>query len=393
MSVAPTFELEEAAHTRWDVVIVGAGPAGTLAAYELARWGLAVLLVDQAAFPRWKVCGCCCNGQALATLTVAGLGNLPARLGAIPLRQVVLGARGCRARIPLAGGVALSRQALDTGLVDAAIARGSAFLPRTRATLGRLGPTSRSVILHHAEGNTQVDARLVLAATGLGNKLFNESPGNMSVAEDYSWIGAGVIAETAPAYYGPHTIYMACGAGGYVGLVRLEDDRLDIAAALDPTLLKKSHHPGVAASQILRDAGFPPVPHLAGLSWRGTPPLTRHAARVALDRVFVLGDAAGYVEPFTGEGIAWALASARAVAPLAVRGAHRWQPSLMHEWTALYHRVITCRQRTCRVLTRVLRHPAWTNSVIRVLAHFPLLAQPVLRRLHQSARPHRGVLS
>jgi flavin-dependent dehydrogenase len=393
MSVAPTLELEEASRRRWDVVVVGAGPAGALAAHELARWGLAVLLVDQAAFPRWKVCGCCCNGHALASLTAAGLGHLPGRLGAIPLHHVLLGARGCSARIPISGGVALSRQALDTGLVDAAIARGSAFLPQTRAALARSGPTSRSVILHHAERTTEVETRLVLAASGLGNRLFNESPCNMSVAEEDSWIGAGVIAETAPAHYGPHAIYMACGAGGYVGLVRLEDDRLDIAAALDPTLLKKSHHPGVAASQILRDAGFPPVPHLAELSWRGTPPLTRHAARVALDRVFVLGDAAGYVEPFTGEGIAWALASARAVTPLAVRGARCWQPSLMHEWTTLYHRVIACRQRTCRVVTRVLRHPAWTNSMIRVLAHFPLLAQPVLRRLHQSARPHRGVLS
>src|SRR5260370_4830579 len=56
----------------WDVIVVGAGPAGALAAYELARRSLRVLLVGQSAFPRPQVSGCCLNGQAFAVLPVRG---------------------------------------------------------------------------------------------------------------------------------------------------------------------------------------------------------------------------------------------------------------------------------------------------------------------------------
>src|SRR5262249_26661731 len=68
VQVSATLTLEEAARRSWHALVVGAGPAGATAARELARRGLDVLLVDRAAFPRWKVCGCCLNGNALATL-------------------------------------------------------------------------------------------------------------------------------------------------------------------------------------------------------------------------------------------------------------------------------------------------------------------------------------
>src|SRR5882724_2418075 len=64
------------AQRSWEVIVIGAGPAGAMAAYELARRSLRVLLVDKSAFPRPKVCGCCLNGQALALLQTRGLGHV-----------------------------------------------------------------------------------------------------------------------------------------------------------------------------------------------------------------------------------------------------------------------------------------------------------------------------
>src|SRR3954468_10803523 len=69
---APSPTLADTPYRTWDVVVVGAGPAGSLAAYDLARRGLTVLLVDKATFPRWKVCGSCLSPQAQATLAAAG---------------------------------------------------------------------------------------------------------------------------------------------------------------------------------------------------------------------------------------------------------------------------------------------------------------------------------
>src|SRR5439155_17458214 len=139
-----------------------------------------------------------------------------------------------------------------------------------------------------------------------------------------SRIGTAVIIDHGPSSYQPGTIYMACGAEGYVGLVRLEDGRLNIAAAFDSEALRAPGHAGHVADKILHEAGLPHVPDILQLPWKGTPGLTRRARHVAAERLFVLGDAASFVEPFTGEGIAWALGSAIAVAPLAARAVQNW---------------------------------------------------------------------
>ena len=59
----------------YDVVVIGAGPAGSVAAYRAATLGASVLLVDKASFPRVKVCGCCINARALAVFDRLGLGR------------------------------------------------------------------------------------------------------------------------------------------------------------------------------------------------------------------------------------------------------------------------------------------------------------------------------
>src|SRR5260370_12473887 len=88
MNIAPTLPLEEAGDRSWEVVIIGAGPAGAIAAHQLARLGKSVLLVDKVLFPRWKVCGCCLNAGALATLHAADLGRLAAQCRAVPLQNL-----------------------------------------------------------------------------------------------------------------------------------------------------------------------------------------------------------------------------------------------------------------------------------------------------------------
>jgi flavin-dependent dehydrogenase len=381
--------LEAAAARLWDVVVVGAGPAGALAAYETARRGLAVLLVDKATFPRWKVCGSCLNGWALATLSGVGLGGLVQRLGAIPLNRLHLAARGCRAQVALPRGAALSRSAFDAALVEAAMEVGAVFMPRTQATLGGTTPDVRRVRLRQEGRSMQLHTRLVLAAGGLGTRLL-AAEDFRATAQINSRIGAGVLADAAPPFYRPGTIFMAYGQGGYVGVVRLEDGRLDVAAALDPAEAKRAGGLGEATTAILKDAGFPAVPGLAGAAWRGTPQLTRRASSLAAERVFVLGDAAGYIEPFTGEGIAWALASAAAVAPLAVRAAHGWHADFAGEWEQVYHRTIARRQHTCRAVTRLLRSPWLARVLIRVLARMPGLAAPLVRRLNAPSTPTQG---
>jgi 2-polyprenyl-6-methoxyphenol hydroxylase-like FAD-dependent oxidoreductase len=176
---------------------------------------------------------------------------------------------------------------------------------------------------------------------------------------------------------------MACGRSGYVGKVRLEDGRLDVAAAFDRDEVRRAGGPGPAASAVLAEVGWS-LPDLAKLPWRGTAALTRRASRLFGERVLVLGDAAGYVEPFTGEGIAWALSSALAIAPVALQGVACWNASVGAEWQRVHRRVVSERQATCRVVARALRHPMLARTAIHILSRMPSLAAPVVRRLNSA---------
>jgi flavin-dependent dehydrogenase len=383
MTLTATLRLQEAARSTWDVVVVGAGPAGAMAARELARRRWAVLLIDRASFPRGKVCGCCLNAHALATLQAVGLRARIAAAGAAPLHGIRLAAAGRVAQVPLSGGVALSRHALDAALVDTAIEAGAVFLPRTLAALEPRSVYSnvRWLELRQETMRASVAARVVLAADGLSGQLAARAGVSEVSATDGARIGAGVVVAAAPTFYAPGLIYMACGRHGYLGLVRLEDDRLNLAAAFDPCWMRSLGGPGQAAVRMLAEVGWPDVPNLAEQSWRGTPTLMRQARRRAAERLFLIGDAAGYIEPFTGEGMAWALAAGRAIAPLAARAAHHWRPQLAPQWEATYRRLLGRRQFVCRAIAAVLRSPRLTRMLIRLLALVPAVATPLTHYL------------
>jgi flavin-dependent dehydrogenase len=289
-------------------------------------------------------------------------------------------------------GAAVSREALDAALVREAIAAGSAFLPGAAASVlpSQGTPHRRILRLRSAGRDYEVESRIVLAANGLGSKLEEHGDGaDFETATGRVWdprsrVGAGVMIPRAADGYEPGTIYMACAAEGYVGQVVVEDGRVDVGAALDPFAVKAAGGPGELAAKIIAAAGFPPVPNLANLPWKGTPHLTRQAPRLGGARLFVLGDAAGYVEPFTGEGMAWALAGATQVAPLALRGVSQgWDDDLLVRWRAAYHRFVIRRQIVCRMSARILRWPRVTNMAVRVLSVMPRLARPVLGLMYR----------
>jgi flavin-dependent dehydrogenase len=397
MTIPATLHLLEAAQLTWDVAVVGAGPAGAMAARELARRGLTVLLIDRAAFPRWKVCGCCLNAHALAILDQVGLGSVVERSGAVPLQGIRLATSRCVAEVPLSGSFSLSRESLDARLVTAAIQAGAAFLPQTLASLEKhVGSSNvRRLLLRSGSTCTPLAARVVVAADGLGGNVAIRRDTNQDTTALRTRIGAGVVAPTGPAFYEPGLIFMACGRYGYLGLVRLEDGRLNLAAAFDPSWVRAQGGPGRTAADLLAENGWPAIPYLVDLPWRGTPALTRQAKRRAAERIFLIGDAAGYVEPFTGEGIAWALAAGRAAAPLASRAAQRWHPNLSREWEAIHGRLLARRHFICGIAASVLRSSRLTRTVIRLVAVMPGIAAPMTRYLgaRQVRRGNGEILS
>jgi flavin-dependent dehydrogenase len=326
------------------------------------------------------------NGSALASLERAGLGDLPRRLNAVPLSRAIIASIGRQVNIQLNQGVALSRMALDGALVEAAVRAGAQFQPETTAMLGPRTAAARSMRLLYAGNETWVRARVVLSADGLGGRLLAGEPGFRPIMQADSRIGAGAVSPEAPAFYAPGTVFLTGGAGGYLGLVRLEDGRLDLAAALDRARTRQVGGPGPAAEALLDEAGWPSIPGLASVPWRGTPPLTRRLLKPAGQRLFVIGDAASYVEPFTGEGIAWALASAAAVVPLAAEAARSWRPALATLWARRHQRLLGTRRQICRAITAGMRRPAVVRLCLSLLSQLPSLASPLIRGFNAPAR-------
>lgn len=374
------------AEKSWDAVLIGAGPAGTVTSTLLARRGLAVLLVDKARFPRPKVCGGCLNRAALAALETAGLGGLPGDLGATTLVRLRLHSGRRRATVALREGAGVSRQALDEALATAAQAEGVTFLDGTRAQAGWPAAGERPVRLTRGTEEARVLARVVVAATGLGPLPTDDAELLPGLPAARARIGAGAVGPVAPPHVPAGTIVMVHGRGGYVGLARVESGQLNVGAAFDASLLKRAGGAGEAAAILVDGAGLPLAPLLRSLRWRGTPPLTFRRRGLARERLFVLGDAGGYVEPFTGEGMAWALAGALALAPLAAAASQGWDESLARRWETEHQRQVGHRQRLCRVVAAVLRRPALAAGAVALLRAAPRLAAPAVAAINAPPR-------
>jgi flavin-dependent dehydrogenase len=374
----------------WEAVVAGAGPAGALAARELAAAGVRVLLVEKRAFPRDKVCGGCLSGLALEILRSAGLGSLVPRAGGVPLAKLQVGFRGRRARLAIPAGAALSRAVLDARLVGAAVESGARFLPETEALVGGIRGGTRLVHLRRKEGTRAIRSQVVLCAWGLAHRSDEAAASPRTSVAHNAPIGAGCTLADAASTYLHGTIYMAVGTKGYVGVVRMGDGPVNVATALQPESLRDHGTPAAAAYRILAEAGFPTIDGLASAKWQGTVPLTRVTRPLADERLFLIGDAAGYVEPFTGDGIALALASARAVVPLAIQAIERWNPHLVAEWDRLHWRAARSRQLVCRAAALALHRPWMARLGFEALVRFPAAVRLVIRYLNAPPRLHEA---
>jgi flavin-dependent dehydrogenase len=295
---------------------------------------------------------------------------------------------GRTAVVDLQRSVALSREALDHALVQAAVAEGVVFEPGSSAELGPVSEGGRTLLVRQGEVELCVQARVVVAAVGLHGLRASSAAGSLPVAAvgAGSRVGVGAVLEGDGATYGRGAVHMVLGPAGYVGLVRQEDDRLNVAAAFDAAWVRHHGNPERAVRAHLESAGMLGIPDVVHRGWKGTPPLTRRLSSLGEERLFLVGDAAGYVEPFTGEGMGWALWGALALAPLVHAGVTRWDPALVTRWKEEHQRWIGRGQRICRVVAWGLRRPRVANVALRVLGAVPRLARPLVT--HTSATPH-----
>lgn len=375
--------LADFARRDWDVMVIGAGPAGALAAHQVASRGLATLLVECKCFPRDKVCGGCLNRRALAVLHHCGLQGVIAACGGLPIDELCLITKRRTTRFPLPTGSAVSRAALDSELVRAAVSAGASFLPETQAVVDVPGSTDfRCVSVSRVGRRAILRCRNVICADGLSRSSLKRLPGFASLIAPESRIGVGSVLADDGETSGPGQITMLVTPRGYVGMTRLAGNRLSIAAALDPAAVCRKPLSQTMMS-LFRTAGVTIPRGLGEARWHGTPLLTSRPRLVAGDRLFLLGDASGYVEPFTGEGISSAFEGAQAVASLVASTRAEWNPSLAVLWEETHGSVMRKKQSACRALSWVLRRPTAAAASLALCRTFPKVAQLVICHVNQ----------
>lgn len=298
----------------WDVVVVGGGPAGASAAHAAAAAGRRVLLLEKSELPRYKTCGGGIIGPSRDALPPGFRLPLRDRIHAVTFSHNGRMVRTRRSRRMLFG--LINRPEFDVGLVDAARAAGAEV--RTGVSVSRVEqhgpsvPDRRTVAVVLGDGRTLL-ARAVVGADGsagrigahVGVKLAQvdlgleaEIPVPASVAED--WAGRVLID------WGP--------IPGSYGWVFPKGDTLTVGVI-------SARGEGSATKRYLDDfigrlglAGFEPSissGHLTRCRSEDSP--------LSRGRVIVCGDAAGLLEPWTREGISFALRSGRLAGEWAVR--------------------------------------------------------------------------
>jgi len=367
-----------------DVIVVGGGPAGSAAAAMLKQRGHDVLLFDEARFPRDKICGESVSPEAWRLLAELGADGAVRALSPHPLRGMAVTAPdGTCFRGDYRGascpGFAVRREQLDRILLDRAREAGVEVREGLRATglLQRAGVVE-GVTTVNGSGPEATRARLVIGADGrrsvvarrLG--LLREHRRLRKFAVRGYWEGMQGLEERGE---------MHGGGGGYCGVAPLSPTRANVTFVLDRREMSEA---GGALESFYRRTlrRWPRIAErLARASLLSPPkaigPLALEASRVSAPGTLLVGDAAGFYDPFTGEGITLALRSAELAAEVAdrcLRSASARAFRVLPDYDRVRHAATRHKFRFNRLLQVVVGRPWLANAAVRRLARRPDLA-------------------
>lgn len=358
-----------------DVVIIGAGPAGSSSAISLARLGYSVALLDKEQFPREKLCGDFINPINWPILRALGV----EREILSRARQRVTGFRitsvaGDEAECPLSSddtgffGLGLSRAALDHILVEKAQGENVTVLQNCRIKRLTREDNAWHLEFDHAGTIETLQARVLIGADGRHSWVAH----HLGLTRSADMRGRAVAFQLRLKCRGGFgdRVEIHLFPGGYVGLLGLGGNLINLCLAVD-----KDRLPDDQPFARLLESRLPLNPHLKTILNRSEPagelrstyPVYFSPRRSYGDNVLLVGDAARVNEPVSGEGIYFALKSGLLAAETIDEAfrAGDFSAALLRGY-----------ETTCRSEFRLRRG---VNALIRALIYRPALASPLIR--------------
>ncbi|HEX8439105.1 NAD(P)/FAD-dependent oxidoreductase [Archangium sp.] len=357
----------------WDVAVVGGGPAGLAVALTVAKRGLSAVVLERASVPPDKACGEGLMPSGVAALERFGaLALLEPRECApfVGIRYVQEDGSGAEGRLPAPGGLGVRRVALVTAMATRARTLGVEL--RERCAVVGQRRTADGWQLETATGPLR--ARMLVAADGLASPLRHAEGLEVEVSGPRRF---GLRRHFRLKPWAPFVeVHLSDGVEAYVtpageervGVAFLWADGLPGRIGFDSLL---SRFPVLAA----RVAGAEPDSKA-----RGAGPLARAARSRVADRFALVGDAAGYVDAVTGEGLSLAFTCAEALGHLLpdalAKGATR-ESLLPYE----------------RTFQRAFRKYAWLTHGLLMLARRPRVRRSLVRWLGEKPRVFEQLLA
>jgi menaquinone-9 beta-reductase len=385
------------ANKNYDIVVVGGGPAGSCCAIRLADVGLKVLLAEQKEFPRPKLCGEFISPECRKHFSELGVLEQMSVSGAVDIKRTVFYARSGRSvTVPsdwFAQGsqaIGLSRAKMDEVLLSRAASSGVDILEGTSAIeiLSSAENIVNGVKLRDASRRAfDVNARVVIDATGRSRAV-----SKMAKAGSKKRRARFVAFKThLEGSHVPHTdceIYSY--RGGYGGCSGVENGLHNICFIIDAKIAKQHNSD---AEQVMRKVLF--TNSRATVSLRDVKIVDKWLA-VPIERygrsdlnpaagLLSIGDAASFIDPFTGSGILLALESGKIAAEVVSHclNSDKDEDRLAREYQKRYKLTFDKRLTVSSLVRRAAFMPLFADIVINCLS----LSDGLTRRLASSTRP------
>jgi flavin-dependent dehydrogenase len=380
----------------FDVVIVGAGPAGSVAATVLARAGARVRLVDRATFPREKLCGDTVNPGTLGILRRLRMSE-PIESRGLRVEGMLVTGEGGVTPVRIVGrypdglaGRAMTRSELDWLLVQEAMKAGATFEP---------GVAVRGAVTEHSGGTTTVrgvtiasrgaaggdmfapvtigaDGRRSTLAFGLGLARHPARPRRWAIGAYAEGVEAGI--EGAGALGEMHIrrgryIGVAPMGGGRTNVCLVRPSRAGDAELGEPmTVLRRALAEEPVLADRFRHAHFVSAPVVLG-------PLAVDPAGESIDGLLLAGDASGFVDPMTGDGLRFAVRGGELAAFAALE-------AIEHGWSGVHARLRAARRREFASKWRF-------NRALRALVASPIAVRAAAAAAHLSPGLVRAIVA